>query len=70
MISSVILARINDLKASDNISKIGHLLASSLQIGHFSVRFHSFILYLPYIQNFTMQGWNNEIKENVNGEET
>ena len=26
---------------------------------------HSFILYLPYIQNFTMQGWNNEIKEKV-----
>ena len=31
---------------------------------------HSFILYLPYIQNFTVQGWNDEIKENVNGEET
>ena len=31
---------------------------------------HSFILYLPYIQNFTMRGWNNEIKEKVNGEET
>ena len=33
-------------------------------------RHYSFILYLPYIQNFTMQGWNNEIKEKVNGEET
>ena len=32
--------------------------------------FHSFILYLPYIQNFTVQGWNDEIKEKVNGEET
>ena len=31
---------------------------------------HSFILYLPYIQNFTIQGWNNEIKEKVNGGET
>ena len=29
-----------------------------------------FNLYLPYIQNSTMQGWNNEIKEKVNGEET
>ena len=29
-----------------------------------------FILYLPYIQNFTMQDWNNEIKEKVNGKET
>ena len=31
---------------------------------------HSFILYLPYIQNFTIQGWNNEIKKKVNVEET
>ena len=29
-----------------------------------------FNLYLPYIQNSAMEGWNNEIKEKVNGEET
>ena len=27
--------------------------------------FHSFIPFLPYIQNFTVQGWNDEIKEKV-----
>ena len=36
---------------------------------HLSFIYSFFICHI-YIQNFIMQGWNNEIKEKVNGEET